>query len=216
MNQRKISRKVYLLVALSFLLLFIGGSYLVYAAMTAQDQKENDFLIGQVETKLEEDFNEDITEIRKGTLVEKEVTIKNTGTINQFVRVMVLPEVRKKVGEDPEDNEQVLPLQIGTDLSLEGLDSSKWIDGGDGYYYYVEKALEPNTSTTALFESVRLSDQSDQLDERYHDADFSISLKVETINCAEFAYRDAWWQGNTPNENPLKTIDEALDDLVEN
>lgn len=213
MNQRKISRKVYLLVALSFLLLCIGGGYLVYAAMTAQDQKENDFLIGQVETKLEEDFNEDITEIRKATSVEKRVTIKNTGTINQFVRVMVLPEVRTTIDGDDE-NEQVLPLQIGTDLSLEWLDSSKWIDGGDGYYYYVEKALEPNTSTTALFESVRLSDK---LDKRYHDADFSISLKVETINCAKYAYRDAWWQGIEPTTagSPLKTVDDALKNMTE-
>lgn len=211
MNPRKrTSRAVYGAIAAALILLLVGGGYLVYAAMTAQDKKINDFQIGQVETKLEEIFEDDITEIPKDQTVEKQVTVENTGTIKHFVRVMVLPEVRTSIVGDTE-NEQILSLVIGKDLLLENT-ASDWQDGGDGYLYYL-KEIEPKQPSSKLFESIKLSGQ---LSDQYHDAKFVLSLKVEAINCAEFAYRDAWWQGTTPIEQPLKAVDDALKTKVEN
>lgn len=211
MNPRKrTSRAVYGLVAAILVLLLVGGGYLVYAAMTAQDKKVNDFQIGQVETKLEEIFDDSITEIPKDQTREKQVTVTNAGTIKQFVRVMVLPEVRTSITGDSV-NEQILSLVIGKDLLLENA-SSDWKDGGDGYFYYL-KEIDPKQPTSKLFESVKLSDQ---LSDQYHDAKLVISLKVEAINCAAFAYRDAWWQGTTPTDQPLKAVDDALKTKVEN
>lgn len=211
--QRKQRRHfVYLIAVIGFILLLVGGSYFVYAAMTATDKKENNFQIGQVETKLEEVFDTSITEISKNQSVGKDVTIKNMGTINQFVRVMVLPEVRANVTGDA-SNKQVLPLVVGTDLLLENLNTSEWKDGGDGYYYYIKEALEPKKSTTSLFTAVKLSNS---LSNQYHEAEFALSLKVETINCNETAYRQAWWQGNTPTAQPLKAIDDALKSKTDN
>ncbi|MEO1769639.1 hypothetical protein [Candidatus Enterococcus ferrettii] len=210
-KQKRIIRSpFYLLVIVGCLLLLIGGGYFVYAAMTTQDRKENDFQVGQVETQLLEDFD-GATEIELDESIEKEVLIKNTGTIKQFIRVMVMPEVRAPVEGDT--NQQVLPLIIDRDLFLEGMATADWTDGGDGYYYYTDGAVEPNDSTSKLFESIRLSDS---LADQYHQTDFSIYLKVETINCAEFAYRDAWWQGVTPTEAPLEEIDDALKTKVDN
>ena len=122
---------------------------------------------------------------------------------------MVLPEVRTSIVGDPDpDHYQLLPLRIGTDLFLENFGTNEWVDGEDGYYYYIEKALEPAGKTTALFEGIRLSDQ---ISDQYHDATFTLSLKVETINCAKYVYRDAWWQGVVPNNgDPLGTVDGAL------
>lgn len=211
--QRRVKRRMtYLVATIVLILLLVGGSYFVYAAMTATDKKENDFQIGQVETKLEEVFDTNTTEILKNRSIRKDVTIKNTGTINQFVRVMVLPEVRASVTGDP-TNKQILPLMIGTDLLLESLNVNEWKDGGDGYYYYVKEAVEPNQSTTSLFKSIKLSSG---LSDQYHDAEFTLSLKVETINCNEVAYRQAWWQGNTPTAQPLKAIDDALKSKTDN
>lgn len=204
-------RRVYVVIAFLCFLLLIGGSYIVYAAMTATDREENDFQIGQVETRIDEVFNEELTEIPKDTPIQKEVRIKNTGTIKQFVRVMVLPEVRISiVGDD--QNEQVLPLEIGTDLELEGMVTADWLNGGDGYYYYIKEAVDPDQFTSYLFETVKLSDQ---LSDRYDKAKLSITLKAETINCAKFAYRDAWWQGTIPTESPLKDVEDALNTEVE-
>lgn len=202
--------RLYIPVIFGLLLLLIVGTYLVYAAMTAQDEKHNYFQVGEVETKLLEAFRS-VDEIEKGERVDKEVKIENTGTIKQFIRVMVLPEVKGTITGDP-DHQQLLPLVAGTQIVYNDM-SNKWAAGGDGYYYYLE-AVNPKQETDYLFESVTLADD---LADRYHNADFSIYLKVEAINCAEFAYRDAWWQGNTPGDgDPLKTIDEALDGLVEN
>ncbi|MGG5314899.1 hypothetical protein [Enterococcus sp. AZ072] len=210
-KQKRITHKpIYLVVLFGCLLLLIGGGYFVYAAMTAQDRKENDFQVGQVETQLLEDFD-GITEIELDESVEKEVVIKNTGTIKQFIRVMVMPEVRGPVAGDT--NQQVLPLIIGRDIFLEGMVTADWTDGGDGYYYYIKEAVDPKDSTSKLFESIRLSDS---LAGQYHQTDFSIYLKVETVNCAEFAYRDAWWQGVTPTASPLKEVSDALKTKVDN
>lgn len=190
---------------MALVLLMIGGGYFVYAAMTAQDQKANDFQVGQVETKIEEVFNENIQEVNLDNSIEKDVSIKNTGTINQFVRVMVLPEVRSFINED-DSYVQILPLIIGKDLELENMDAN-WLDGADGYYYYIGSEVAPDESTNRLFESIKLSSS---LSEQYHESDFSIYLKVETINCEESAFRNAWWQGEIPLEEPLKTIDNTL------
>lgn len=216
MNQRKswLRRPLYLVVILASLLLLVGGGYFVYAALTSTDRKENDFKIGQVETKIfEEKFDDNMTEVAKDTSVSKEVRIENAGTIKQFVRVMVLPEVRSTV--PGETIKQVLPLKIGTDVELAEMGTAgwnnDWIDGGDGYYYY-KHALDPKAKTGYLFKTVKLSNQ---LGDRYHEATLTISLKVEAINCAEFAYRDAWWQGKTPTNQPLKAVDDALQAKVE-
>ncbi|MEO1769391.1 hypothetical protein [Candidatus Enterococcus ferrettii] len=204
-QKRNNRRKLYVALALSGLLLLLGGSYLVYAAMTATDREENDFRVGQVETAIEEDF-EIRTELPLDFLVKKEVLIKNTGTINQFVRVMVSPQVQAAITGDVQ-NKQVLPLKIGTDLILEEMTAADWLDGEDGYYYYIKEAVEPKKATSKLFKKVKLSDQ---LRDRYHDAELIITIKAETVNCTEFAYRDAWWQGNTPTTGPLKAVDDAL------
>lgn len=205
LQKKSVRRMIYFVVIVGLILLMVGGSYLVYAAMTATDKKENDFLIGQVETKIEEVFTKPTT-IEPNVPVPKDVKIKNTGTINQFVRVMVLPEVRASVAGDPA-NKQVLSLVVGTDLELINLDTGKWRDGGDGYFYYIKEAVEPDKRTDSLFESVQLSTT---LSDRYHDAEISLFLKVETINCNEAAYRQAWWGGITPTAQPLKAIDDAL------
>lgn len=209
-QRRKARRTLYLVIAFSCLLLLIGGSYLVYAAMTATDREENDFRVGQVETSIVEDF-EVRTEVPKDFSVKKEVSIKNNGSINQFVRVMVSPQVQAEIAGDAQ-NKQILPLKIGTDLILEEMTTSDWLDGGDGYYYYIKEAVKPGKETSKLFKKVKLSDQ---LRDRYHGAKLSIILKAETINCAEFAYQDAWWQGNTPSTPPLKDVDDALKTKVD-
>ncbi|MGG5329930.1 hypothetical protein [Enterococcus sp. AZ163] len=209
-NRKKKLRFIYVGVTLALVLLLIGGGYFVYAAMTAQDQKANDFQVGQVETKLLEDFT-GITEIEVGQPVKKEVLIENTGTIKQFIRVMVLPEVRASIAGDT--NKQVLALVIGKDLLLENMATTDWKDGGDGYYYYVKEALEPKKTTSKLFASIKLSNN---LSKQYHDAELSLSLKVETINCQVESYRQAWWQGSIPTDQPLATVDDALKNKADN
>ncbi|MBO1305734.1 hypothetical protein JZO70_06170 [Enterococcus sp. 669A] len=207
-----VRRAVYIVVTLGLLLLLVGGSYFVYAAMTAEDRKDNDFQVGQVETELvEEDFVQS-TEISKDVTVDKKISVRNHGTINQFIRVMVLPEVKADVADEP-SNKEVMSLVIGKDLILVNLNTTDWQDGEDGYYYYIKEAVKPNDPTTALFDGIKLSNS---ISDKYDGAEFSLSMKVETINCNTTAYRQAWWHGDTPTSAPLSIIDTALQSKTDN
>lgn len=178
------------------------GSAVAYAAMTVREEKANIFQIGDLQTKVNEVFNEPTT-ILLDTSVEKKIAVENTGTINQFVRVMIHPEIQLKNGE----SNQLLPSQIGEEIVLD-LDNVNWKFGEDGYYYYL-KILKPGQTNISenLFKNVKLKKG---LGPEYHNAAFSLLVKVEAINCTKYAYRDAWWQGSVPNSGALQVIDKEL------
>lgn len=193
--------KLLLVLSISIVCLMIG-SLVVYAAKTAQDEKINDFQIGDVVTAIDEDFTS-TGEISKGETINKEVRFKNTGTINQFVRVMIQPEIIGETIGGADD--QVLSTKIGEDLLLD-IQTLSWQDGKDGYYYYLQE-LKPGEVSKELFTTVKLSPS---LDDKYLTAKFNIMIKVEVSNCAPFAYRDAWWEGVTPTSGARKIIDDTL------
>lgn len=184
------------------------GSMVVYAAMTVKEEKVNQFQIGNFQTEISEVFTEPTT-IVAGQSVKKEVRITNTGTINQFVRVMLFPEIKKQRTE----GHQLLPVVIGNELVLD-LDTVNWLVGEDGYYYYLDSVKPGKDATTsALFTKLTLKSG---LDSSYKEAKVSLLVKVEAINCTAESYREAWWQGMSPTTSNLKKIDTALAKKVEN
>ncbi|MBO1305749.1 hypothetical protein JZO70_06245 [Enterococcus sp. 669A] len=215
MRKRKLtsiwrSRLIFLLP-----IVFIGlcvGSLVVYAAMTLQEQKENQFQVGNVETKIEEVFTKPTT-IKPTVAVPKEVKIKNTGTIKQFVRVMIQPEIVSSITSG--SNKLILSSKIGEEVGLDI--TGDWVSGNDGYYYYT-KAVEPTKETAVLFNEVTLKGG---LDRFYTGGTFQIVLKVEAIHChgskadGTGAFQEAWWQGKKPTAAPLTTINTALMSAVE-
>lgn len=178
------------------------GSTAAYAAMMVREEKANFFQIGNFQTKIEEVFNEPIT-ILPDTSVEKKVSIENTGVTNQFVRVMIHPEIRVGSGK----NTRLLSSKIGKEVLLD-LNTTHWKSGEDGYYYYLNVVKPDDSNTTEnLFTQVKLKKG---LGQEYHKASFNLLVKVEAINCGKFAYRDAWWQGSTPASGNLQSIDRQL------
>ncbi len=186
------------LMFLSVLGMIVGG--VAYAAMTVRDQKVNTFQIGNLETKIEEVFTAPAT-IKPGEELEKKVRIINTGTIKQFIRVMLQPEISKKVN----NVDRIFPAEIGNELELD-LDLAHWKAGGDGYYYYLD-ALKPKKATSYLFTKVKVKNN---LGKEYDQGKVTLLVKVETSNTAEYVYRDAWWQGVTPTSGSLQVIDSHL------
>ncbi|MDA9471774.1 hypothetical protein [Enterococcus sp. 5H] len=180
----------------------IIGSTAAYAAMTMREEKVNLFQIGNLQTKIDEVFTEPTT-ILPNKPIEKKVTITNSGTVNQFVRVMLHPEVRI----ESKGATQLLPSKIGNEILLD-LNSANWKLGEDGYYYYLN-VLKPGKSnaTENLFTQVKLKSG---LGQEYQQAVFSLLIKVEAINCGKYAYRDAWWQGTVPTSGALGIIDRQL------
>lgn len=201
MTQRNRSRH-FLWVIPMFIVCLIIGSTVAYAAMTLREEKVNLFQIGNLQTKIDEIFTEPTT-ISPNKPVEKKVFITNTGTVNQFVRVMLHPEIRI----ESNGTTRLLPSKIGNELVLD-LNTVNWKLGEDGYYYYLN-TLKPGKSNASenLFTQVKLKSG---LGQEYQQAIFSLLIKVEAINCGKYAYRDAWWQGITPTSGALKIIDQQL------
>lgn len=187
---------------LTLIACLVIGSVAAYAAMTVREEKVSFFQIGDFQTKVEEVFKEPKT-ISPNTSVEKKVTIENTGSVDQFVRVMIHPEIRIENG----GSSRLLPSKIGEEVLLD-LNTTQWKLGEDGYYYYLNVLKSGQSNVTEnLFTQVMLKKE---LGQEYHNASFNLLVKVEAINCAKFSYRDAWWQGTTPSNGNLQIIDDQL------
>lgn len=185
----------------------IIGSVAAYAAMMVREEKANLFQIGNLQTNIEEVFTEPMT-ILPNKPVGKKVTIANTGTVNQFIRVMLHPEIHLKSN----GSIRLLPSKIGEEILLD-LNSTQWKLGEDGYYYYLNVVGTGKSNTTEqLFTQVKLKNG---LGPEYHTAAFSLMIKVEAVSCRKYAYRDAWWQGPIPNSVELRAIDSQLAKKVE-
>ncbi|MBO0423712.1 TasA family protein [Enterococcus plantarum] len=205
-SKKKVVHFLWILPVLAVLLLI--GSVTAYAAMMMSEEKVNLFQVGNLQTEVKEVFTEPTT-IKPNESVTKEVSVENTGTVDQFVRVMLQPEIRLENGEST----RLLPSKIGEEVLLE-LNLTDWTLGEDGYYYYLNvlKSGTPNNTTKNLFTEVKLKQD---LGLEYHNATFNLLVKVEAINCAKYAYRDAWWQGSTPSSGALEAIDKKLAEHAE-
>lgn len=173
-----------------------------FAWFTTSDSMQNKFKSGNplFDVALVDDFTSP-NELTPETEINKVVAAKNTETIDAFVRMMVFPAALKD-GEPFE-------MQLEDHVQLIGLDTSKWKDGKDGYFYYLDK-LAPGETSSNLFEKVKLIIPNDQKD-NYKDVTFDIVAKTEAIHTKKYDYRISWWGTDDPQTaEPLKTIDETL------
>lgn len=182
---------------------FIGlGSLITYAATNASDVKSNDLQMGILKGDVKETFTES-TEVEKDKDIEKKIAVENSGDLPLFVRVMLFPEI---VGA----NNKVLPANIGKEI--QATIASDWLDGGDGYYYYIGK-LDKGQTTPNLIESVKID--TAQTSDEYTGATLTIHTKSETSGTSGNTYRQAWWgnQATAPTSDKLKAIDDQLQTL---
>lgn len=214
--------KWFLTAALSVVLLLLGS--LVYfstlSVLTDSDNKRNDFAMADLKAEVVEPDWEDKVEFGPDDEIAKKVQIKNTGTQPIFIRVALLPTLQLPPDKDQdpdEDDPLVLPLPTtGSDalLQLGGTDE-EWLDGHDGFYYYL-KQLPVGKESEPVLETVTLV--KDKIDPSllafYEDANLIIDVKVEAIGLTQWAYRDAFWQGATPTTSPLKEVDEKWQELT--
>ncbi|ALS01716.1 hypothetical protein ATZ33_10130 [Enterococcus silesiacus] len=181
------------------------GLFQTYAALTDSDQKQNEFRVGNLQNTIEEEFDPPaVLEPEKDYL--KKVAIKNTGEQESFIRVLALPILSKK---QPNGSITLLPATVNGPVPVLSVDYNlkDWINGEDGYFYYRYK-LTKGASTTNLFTNVKMNQAN--ITEEYQGATLSFEVKAEGISTTKFAYRDAWWSGKIPTENPQLEVDNAL------
>lgn len=136
------------LAACAVVLAGIGGTYSVLTAST--ETVENKFKPEVIETEI-------VEKLGKGTL-DKDVTIKNIGPDDAFIRarVTVSPE---EVAEWKHSNSDG--------------DTWDWVDGGDGWYYY-PYVVPKGESTTSLMTKVELKDAN-------FEGDFDVTVYQEAV-----------------------------------
>lgn len=185
-------------------IIFVLASTLAW--FSATDAKNNEFKTNfKFHVELVDEFKTSDT-FGPNQLVDKKVSALNSGDIDAFVRVIAFPVALK----------DKTPLQVsdGVEVVFNNLDTTNWSYGEDGYYYYLGK-LKPGEEAPALFDGVTVKIK-DEEKETYNGATFNIIVKTEGVDARKNEYRYSWWENrdNAPVSDPLKTIDEKLQKLV--
>ncbi|MBP1044236.1 hypothetical protein I6N95_24815 [Vagococcus sp. BWB3-3] len=157
--------------------------------------------LGDLKVAITDTGNTATTNLPIGTTLPREVTVHNRGKEDMFVRVLVHPVVT--------DDKQVSKAVSVSDIVVD-LDTQKWKEGKDGYYYYLKRlGTSSTTNQVPLFTEIKGSSTMVAQDT------LQLILKVEAITVRDYAYREAWWEGNVPVNGQLKQVDEALSAIRE-
>ena len=211
-------------------LIFIGVALVVFIGITlaffsTTDYFENIFQTGSYESESEEVFTPP-EHWHPGDTTPKTIVVNNTGDKCQNVRISYTEEW------EGSDGSTVPNTQNGTRAAIINLDNrDDWVYR-DGYYYY-NKNLQPNQSTNSFMSSVTFNPDIENIytctqtatangakrscegDASYDDADYTLTLKVETIYCD--STEDAWGVDPTELVNKkakLSSFDLMTNDLI--
>lgn len=155
--QNKNHRKTLIVL---FIVLSLGLFSSVSAYFVDKATKKNNFTIGYVETKIEEDYTPP-QELKPGITFPKKVTVKNTGPNDCYVRVLVTFS-----------NSQM------ADVCSIDYNKTDWKkDEQDGYWYY-NSLLKSGETTKPLFTTVTISSDV----EKNNLQDFDINVYHESSN----------------------------------
>ncbi len=120
--------------------LIYGGAAGIDGHMMTEKELVNRMEIGTVQNQITENFN--------GTK-KTNVRIQNTGNLNSYVRVAVIPVWKNPDGSfTPLDSSGTYHILLNTD---------DWAEGSDGFYYY-RYSLQPNELTSELIKSCTIKE----------------------------------------------------------
>ncbi|MCE9675704.1 BsaA family SipW-dependent biofilm matrix protein [Paraclostridium bifermentans] len=174
----------------------IGGTL---AWFTSQDQLTNVFNTGSNDDKESKTGIKIIEEFEKpenmlpGDEVNKDVQVSNTTTYDQFIRVKLTPKFvdttkdRKEIKEVNGKKLDINKIELNFTKNLnETKASGTWVDGEDGYYYYMGKVATEKWTNT-LLDSVTLAKNAGN---EYRGLGFDIDIEADSIQASHDAYND--------------------------
>lgn len=139
--KKKILIKFFVSVlCLMILSVFVTPSY---SYLQDTDSQTNNYTVGTSNCTIVDNFTKPST-LTTGTVVSKDVKVKNTGTVPCYIRVFVSPSY------SPES----FTFNMQADSSLS--DSKAWYKSGD--YYYYKKPVGVGATTSSLFTTVTLNE----------------------------------------------------------
>lgn len=145
----------------------IGGTL---AWMTADDQVENSFTIGYVNIEVQEEgwTDGESKAIAPNGTVDKEPYVANTGANPCLIRAQY----------------SISDSALTPHLEILGLPGEGWVDGGDGWYYYLTVVGAGGKTATPLFTDVKLLDTYTELNES---VSFDIPVTAQAIQSENMA-----------------------------
>ena len=170
----------------------IGGT-LAYFTDTAD--ATNTFTVGNVNIELTEPGWDKVKEDKKnenvypGQILDKDPTVTNTGANPCFIRMGVtnLDQYVEMYGTNVMINyasdDKHTPNTLG---------DTRWVDGGDGYFYWTE-AVEPNTTIAPLFKEIIIP------------VELTNGAKAEDIDVIAEAVQTQGFTGDSKKVEDLKT-----------
>ena len=171
------------------------------AYFSSKDEVTNAFVSGDVDIEVDEKF--DPPENWKGESYDKKVKVKNNGNVNTLIRVAIVSRWVDENGKAWAGDTNIIKLNWASaniaDASTS--ESNKWIDGGDGYYYY-NTLVSKDGSTEILLESVS-ADIPKELQDRYTGKKLIVDVKAEAVQATKEAYEKTW--SNISNDS-IKTM----------
>lgn len=144
----------------------------------------NEFILGRVNPTIVETFDDVNHE-------KSDVKIHNSGNVPTYVRVAVVINWKDGNGKT-----LVTPPIRNTDYTITFSNSTNWLAGNDGYYYYKE-ILDVDDDTDILI------DECTQIQE-YNDKSLEVSIITQGIQAEPAkAVREAWGVNVTNNSISL-------------
>lgn len=188
-----------MLFSIVFAVIVLLGS--VWAWFTGTDSVWNKLRVRQYDFRVDlvDVFTPPDVPVKPNLPIPKKVSAANTGLLPGFVRVMAFPVITASDGVTP------LNAEMGKQV-LADLNTKKWKDGGDGYYYYLD-ILQPGEETEPLFNEVRVLNE---LGAEYNNAQLMIEVKSEAVGIAKWEYRVGWWGSEAEPSGVLYEIDSIL------
>jgi len=164
-----------------------GGAALAWFSDTAAPVT-NVFNTSTVEITLHDNMGETtfptegITNVNPGDSYDKEVYVTSTGSEETYVRVKLTLSWTPPEGYDgPALDTAAVTLNI---------DSTNWVLGEGGWYYYKSILTPSSPDTTKLLDGVTFS--GPLVNNNYQNAAFSIEVEAEAVQASHEAFVDEW------------------------
>ncbi len=154
--------------------ILVGGTF---AWFTDRQEVTNVVTMGNVSVVLN-DIYEGHTVALPSKTVSKIVSVTNDGEQPAYVRI----QLKKYWSAYAEDGKQPDGTENPELIHINFTNPEDWVLGNDGAYYY-QKPLEPDVTTSNLFESFTLDEK---IDNRYDQLQGNIEVSAQAVQSKNF------------------------------
>lgn len=198
MHNKKIKGSI---AGLALAAVLVGGTF---AWLTAEDSIDNAFSTGdnQAEVEIWEDFDDtNAGKVVPGVAVDKKVKVQNLSTVQSFIRAKLEVTVQSDQESITEDDiilnysdDVITKDKINKPISEY---SEKWVEGNDGWFYYIGKVDTEDFTKSDLLSSVTLSGEVGDVGT----VKFNVNVTAENIQTDPSDAVDTWKNEETATNN---------------